>query len=139
MKVKLHREVWGLIETASVKREGGKWFVIFTADLGPCQVEPSTNPEIGIDVGLSSFLTTSHCEHCGLVLNRDLNAARNNLARGRQARLEPAGGNVGQRAERPPKGSARSTTVEAPRRNLPRVGPKTPSSLIRLVQLRFWE
>jgi putative transposase len=63
IKVKLHRMIRGKIKTASLKCEAGKWFVIFSCDLGPCLLEPSVNPEIGIDVGLASFLTTSEGEH----------------------------------------------------------------------------
>lgn len=40
---------------------------------------------------------------CGCSLDRDENAARNILARGLLARTGPAGGNVGQQAERPPR------------------------------------
>lgn len=63
VKVKLHRLLRGKIKTASLKCEAGKWFVIFTADIGPCLLKPSTNPEVGIDVGLKSFLTTDTGEH----------------------------------------------------------------------------
>jgi putative transposase len=59
IRVKLHREVEGRIKTLSVKREAGKWFLVVSCDLGEVSVEPSTNPAIGIDVGLKTFLTTS--------------------------------------------------------------------------------
>jgi putative transposase len=63
IRVKLHRPIEGKIKTVTLRREAGKWYVIFSCDLGPVEVEPSTNPPIGIDVGLESFLTTSDGEH----------------------------------------------------------------------------
>jgi putative transposase len=63
IKVKLHRPIEGKIKTVSLKREAGRWYVVFSCDLGPVKVEPSTNPPVGIDVGIESFLTTSDGEH----------------------------------------------------------------------------
>ena len=34
----------------------GKWFPVFSCDLGDVAIEPSTNPAVGIDVGLKAFL-----------------------------------------------------------------------------------
>ena len=62
IKVKLHRPIEGQIKTASLKLEAGKWFVMFSCDLGDVQVEPSTNPAVGIDVGIESFAYTSDGE-----------------------------------------------------------------------------
>lgn len=62
IKAKLHRPIKGKIKTVTVKRAGDKWFVTFSCDLGDVEIEPSTNPAIGIDVGLESFLTTSQGE-----------------------------------------------------------------------------
>lgn len=59
IKVKLHRPVQGTIKTVVLKREADKWYVVFSCDLGEVEIQPSTNPPIGIDLGLSSFLTTS--------------------------------------------------------------------------------
>lgn len=63
VRIKLHRPIEGTIKTCTIKREAGKWYAIFSCDLGPVQVEPSTNPPVGIDVGIESFLTTSDGEH----------------------------------------------------------------------------
>jgi putative transposase len=59
IRVKLHRPVEGTIKTVSLKREAGKWYVVFSCDLGVVTVKPSMLPPVGIDVGLESFLTTS--------------------------------------------------------------------------------
>lgn len=63
IRVKLHREVEGRIKTVTIKRDAGKWFVIFSCDLGPVEIPKSTLPAVGIDVGLESFLTTSDGHH----------------------------------------------------------------------------
>jgi len=63
VRIELHRPIRGLIKTVTVKREADHWYVAFSCDLGPVTVEPSTNPPIGVDVGLKSFLTTSEGEH----------------------------------------------------------------------------
>jgi putative transposase len=59
IKVKLHRPVEGTIKTVSVKRSCGKWYVVFSCDLGDAPEPGSTGPAVGIDLGLSSFLVTS--------------------------------------------------------------------------------
>lgn len=59
IRIKQHRPLEGRIKTITLKREAGKWYAIFACDLGPITVAPSTLPEIGIDVGLRHFLTTS--------------------------------------------------------------------------------
>ena len=59
IKIKQHRPIEGKIKTATLKREGDKWFVVFSCDLGVCQVPPNGQPAIGIDVGLTAYLTTS--------------------------------------------------------------------------------
>jgi putative transposase len=58
-RVKLHRPVEGTIKTVTLKREAGKWYAVFSCDLGEVTVPPSPLPPVGIDVGLESFLTTS--------------------------------------------------------------------------------
>ena len=46
------------MKTVTLIREADKWYVVFSCDLGDVKVEPKTNPAVGIDVGLTSFLTT---------------------------------------------------------------------------------
>jgi putative transposase len=59
MRVNLHRPINGKIKTVTVKREAGKWYVCFCCELPKGNLPHSTNPPVGIDVGLESFLTTS--------------------------------------------------------------------------------
>jgi len=62
VKVKLHRDLEGKIKTATIKREGELWYIVFS-----CEVEPKRLPEnenaIGIDLGTNpNFLVTSNGE-----------------------------------------------------------------------------
>lgn len=62
VKLKLHRPIEGTIKTATFQRHAGHWYVIFVCDTGDVTAEPSSNPAIGIDLGLKSFLVTSEGE-----------------------------------------------------------------------------
>ncbi|MFN3178784.1 MAG: RNA-guided endonuclease InsQ/TnpB family protein [Thermus sp.] len=62
VKLKLHRPLEGRIKTATVKREGDHWYIVFV-----CEVEPKPLPDngkaIGIDLGTNPyFLVTSEGE-----------------------------------------------------------------------------
>lgn len=62
VRVKLHRPWAGTIKRATILKECGRWYVILTCESEE-KVEPSYNQEeIGIDVGLTKFLTTSDGE-----------------------------------------------------------------------------
>jgi len=63
VKCKVHREAKGIVKTAALKRENGKWFVILSCNLSELKVKPSKLPAVGIDVGLQHFLTTSDGKH----------------------------------------------------------------------------
>jgi putative transposase len=63
IRIKLHRPVEGKIKAVTLKREAGKWYAVFSCDLGEPAVEPSINPSVGIDVGIESFLATSDGDH----------------------------------------------------------------------------
>jgi len=58
VKVKLHRAVEGTIKTVTLKREVGKWYVVFSCDVGDPVPLPATGQSVGIDMGLTHFLTT---------------------------------------------------------------------------------
>jgi putative transposase len=62
LKVKLHRPVEGTIKTVCVKRACGKWYVVFSCDLGDAPEPVSHGAEVGIDLGLKAFLVTSDGE-----------------------------------------------------------------------------
>lgn len=61
VKIKLHRPIEGKIKTCTIKRELDQWYAVFS-----CVVEAESLPvsyqDIGIDVGLESFFTTSDGE-----------------------------------------------------------------------------
>ncbi len=59
VKVKMHRPVEGRIKTVSVKKACGKWYVVFSCDLGEAPEAPGGGSAVGIDLGLKNFLATS--------------------------------------------------------------------------------
>jgi putative transposase len=62
----VHRQVQGIIKTVAIKREADQWYVVLSCDLGEVAIQPTTNTQaVGIDLGLTSFLTTSDGEHVG--------------------------------------------------------------------------
>ncbi|WP_367621989.1 RNA-guided endonuclease InsQ/TnpB family protein [Thermus scotoductus] len=62
IKVKLHRPLEGKIKTATVKREGEHWYIIFVCEVEP-KLLPSSDEVIGIDLGTNPhFLVTSEGE-----------------------------------------------------------------------------
>ncbi|MFJ3939018.1 RNA-guided endonuclease InsQ/TnpB family protein [Streptomyces parvus] len=63
VKVNQHRPVIGKVRTVSVKREGKRWYVILTAEQAQPKPLPATGSVVGIDMGITSFLTTSNGEH----------------------------------------------------------------------------
>ncbi len=58
VKLKLSRVVIGKVKTCQIKRECGKWFVIFTVETST-EPLPKTGEEIGIDAGITSFVKLS--------------------------------------------------------------------------------
>lgn len=57
LRVKWHRPVEGTPKTATFKREGDRWYVIFSCDNVPAEVLPVTGRECGLDLGLATFAT----------------------------------------------------------------------------------
>jgi putative transposase len=62
IRVCLHREVEGNIKTLSIKREADKWFLVVTSDMGAAATVGNILPSVGLDVGLTHFVTTSEGE-----------------------------------------------------------------------------
>ncbi|MFE4618994.1 RNA-guided endonuclease InsQ/TnpB family protein [Streptomyces sp. NPDC056747] len=58
-----HRPVRGRVKTISVKREGKHWYVVLACDEVPTEPLPASGSIIGIDMGVTHFLTTSNGEH----------------------------------------------------------------------------
>jgi putative transposase len=63
IKVNQHRPVTGRVKTVSVKREGRKWFVVLTTEQARPEPLPATGSQVGIDLGIASFLTDSNGVH----------------------------------------------------------------------------
>jgi len=63
IRVNVHREIEGTIKQATIARSAsGDYFVSFNCEIKeevPCLLKTSNNHEIGIDLGLTSFITTS--------------------------------------------------------------------------------
>lgn len=63
VRVHQHRPAKGRVKTISVKREGRCWYVILACDDVPAEPLPPTGAIVGIDMGVTRFLTTSTGEH----------------------------------------------------------------------------
>jgi putative transposase len=60
--VRWHRELPGTIKTLRLTRKAGKWYAVLACEVA---AEPllATGVDVGIDVGLTSLITTSEGEH----------------------------------------------------------------------------
>jgi putative transposase len=61
VKVRQHRPVPGTVKFLQLKREYRRWYVIVTADTQPSPL-PAVGRAVGVDVGVTRFLTTSDGE-----------------------------------------------------------------------------
>jgi putative transposase len=92
VKVKQHRQVVGRVKTLQLKREGRRWYVIVVTEADP-QPLSRTGRQVGVDVGVARFLTTSDGQ---VVANpRFLAAAQATIAdlQRRVERAKPGSGN----------------------------------------------
>jgi putative transposase len=62
VKVHQHRSAQGRVKTISIKREGRRWYVVLSCDDVPASPLPAAGREIGLDVGVARFATTSDGE-----------------------------------------------------------------------------
>jgi putative transposase len=63
VKVDVHREVTGRVKTIQIKRCGRRWMLVLSCDDVPTNPLPPTGRQVGIDVGIVSFATTSDGKH----------------------------------------------------------------------------
>jgi putative transposase len=63
VRVHQHRAVKGRIKTITVKREKGRWYVVLSCDDVPAEPLDPAGAQVGIDMGVASFLTTSTGMH----------------------------------------------------------------------------
>lgn len=61
VKVKQHRRIVGRVKTLQLKREHRRWYVLVVTETEPVPL-PTTGRDVGIDVGVARFLTTSDGE-----------------------------------------------------------------------------
>jgi putative transposase len=60
--IRWHREVPGTIKTLRLTRKAGKWYAVLACEVA-AEPLPTTGVDVGIDVGLTSLITTSEGEH----------------------------------------------------------------------------
>jgi putative transposase len=92
VKVRQHRGVRGTVKALQLKREHHRWYVIVIAETEPVPL-PSAGREVGVDLGVARFLTTSDGE---VMANpRFLAASAQVIAdlERRKARARPGSGN----------------------------------------------
>ncbi|HMG65037.1 MAG TPA: transposase, partial [Streptosporangiaceae bacterium] len=63
VRVHQHRAVKGQVKTVTVKREGRRWYVVLSCDDVPAEPLPATGSEMGMDMGIVHFVTTSDGAH----------------------------------------------------------------------------
>jgi putative transposase len=86
VKVSVHRRVEGRVKTIQVRRQGRHWMLVLSCDQVPTRPLAPTRAAVGIDVGITSFATTSDGRHvpnpgCGRAAAARLAAAQQVLAR----------------------------------------------------------
>jgi putative transposase len=59
VKVSVHRRVEGRVKTIQVRRQGRRWMLVLSCDEVPTRPLEPTQAAVGIDVGITSFATTS--------------------------------------------------------------------------------
>jgi putative transposase len=58
VKIRQHREIRGTVKALQLKREHRRWYVIVITETEPAPL-PATGREVGVDVDVARFLTTS--------------------------------------------------------------------------------
>jgi putative transposase len=99
VKVTAHREVVGRIKTIQIRREGRHWMLILSCDEVPANTLPTNGEQAGIDLGVASFITTSHGRRIENPRWARVAAARLAKAQQRLARAEPGSATRSRRRE----------------------------------------
>jgi putative transposase len=92
VKVRQRRKVAGMVKALRLKREHRRWYVIVITEVEPVPL-PAAGREVGVDVGVARFLTTSDGE---IVANPRFVAASADVIADlerRKARARPGSGN----------------------------------------------
>jgi len=92
VKVRQHRCVRGKVKTLQLKRERRRWYVVVVAECDPMS-RPAAGREVGVDMGVARFLTTSDGE---IVPNPKLLASSAAMIadlQRRKARMQSGSGN----------------------------------------------
>ena len=113
IKVYAHRAVEGRVKTISLKREGRRWYVVLSCEDVPARPLQATGRQVGVDVGVARFATTSDGE---IIPNPKFlrTCARNWLPRSRYLPGRNAGPRtVAERRRRSAKCTAVSVTAAA--------------------------
>jgi putative transposase len=63
VRVTVHRRVQGKVKTIQVRRQGRRWLLVLSCAEVPMRPLVPTRAAVGIDVGITSFATTSDGEH----------------------------------------------------------------------------
>ena len=63
VKVTAHRKVRGRVKTLQIHREGRRWYLVLSCEDVPADPLPDTGRQVGVDVGIASFATTSDGDH----------------------------------------------------------------------------
>jgi putative transposase len=92
IKVHQHRQIVGCVKTLQLKREGRRWYVIVVTQADP-QPLPATGRQVGIDLGVTRFLTTSDGQVIGNPRFLDTAQVRIAELQRRKARARPGSGN----------------------------------------------
>ena len=128
VKVRQHRPVPGTVKALQLKREHRRWYVIVIADTEPVPLPPAGR-EVGVDVGVARFLTTSRRR------GRRQPEVSRRVGRGDRGPAAPQGprqaadrGTASGSAARWPRSGARSATGAATSTTKPRGRWSTPAT-----------
>jgi putative transposase len=89
VKVTAHREVRGRVKTIQIRRQGTRWTLILSCDDVPANPLPRTERHVDIDMGITTFATTSDRRRidnprCGRNSANKLAAAQQRVSRAKR-------------------------------------------------------